>query len=151
MIKNKIGCMLVMAAITLSTGITALGQIALDPINGENEIIAITGNTSHKNKPITIQVNNDKRKCFFDQMQTDEQGNFKFQVGLEENEAYKGHVLVEGEKESFSFKTNSVTPPPEAKITNNEKIQQVLLTMIDAWQGKNTITSKEAMAISSPS
>ena len=146
MIKNKIGCMLVMAAITLSTGITALGQIALDPINGENEIIAITGNTSHKNKPITIQVNNDKRKCFFDQMQTDEQGNFKFQVGLEENEAYKGHVLVEGEKESFSFKTNSVTPPPEAKITNNEKIQQVLLTMIDAWQGKNTITSKEAMA-----
>ncbi|QZY55698.1 S-layer homology domain-containing protein [Crassaminicella profunda] len=124
MIKRKIGSLLLSLLFLLSLTATSFAQIDFKiDVNDGN--IKMNGTTENSNKVVVVQINDGKKKVYFDQGLTDGDGKFQFQTQLEANKDYKGYFLTEGEQQDFTFKTEKEEIIIEKK-TNVEKIEEVV-------------------------
>ncbi|WP_053955285.1 S-layer homology domain-containing protein [Inediibacterium massiliense] len=142
--KRKIGMLVLSLWMIVSLSMTSFGQIIIEQqIKGEN--IIISGHSDYKDQPISIQINDEKKKVYFDQVLTDKDGNFKFQSQVNTNKSYQGYVLVEGEKESFIFHTDKEDSSVEKEKTNEERIEEIIKSLRKKYKEKENFTFREAI------
>ncbi|MCT4604658.1 MAG: S-layer homology domain-containing protein [Marinisporobacter sp.] len=124
MIRRKIGTLLLSLLFILSLTATSFAQIDFKiDVNDGN--IKMNGTTEDSNKVVVVQINDGKKKVYFDQGVTDGDGKFQFRTKLEADTEYKGYFLTEGEQQDFTFKTEKKEIIIEKK-TNAEKIEEVV-------------------------
>ncbi|MBF8982535.1 S-layer homology domain-containing protein [Lutibacter sp. B2] len=124
MIKRKTGSLLLSLLFLLSLTATSFAQIDFK-VDVDDGNIKMNGTTEDSNKVVVVQINDGKKKVYFDQGLTDGNGKFHFRTQLKANNDYRGYFLTEGEQQNFIFKTEKKEIIIEKK-TNKEKIKEVV-------------------------
>ncbi|MCT4594916.1 MAG: Ig-like domain-containing protein [Anaeromicrobium sp.] len=142
--KRKIGSILLSLLFVLSFTLTSFAQIDFK-INVNEGNIKINGTTDCNKEPVVVQINDGKKKVYFDQGLTDDNGNFKFQTQLESNKDYNGYFLTEGEKQNFILKTEKEEGPIIEEKTNEEKIKEAINELRSYYSKDDEFTFREAI------
>ena len=73
-------------------------------VNEQVQVI-VEGKTNEVKQTVTILVENENRKVYIDQSQTDRDGHYSFQFQVDSNQSFTGKVNVNGTIEEFTFDT----------------------------------------------
>jgi uncharacterized protein YjdB len=142
--KRKIGSLLLSLLFLISLTVTSFAQIDYK-INVNDGNIKMNGTTDDNNKVVVVQINDGKKKVYFDQALTNEDGKFQFQTQLEPNKDYKGYFLIEGEQQDFTFKTKKEEGPIIDEKTNDEKIKETIKALRGYYAKDDTFSFREAV------
>ncbi len=141
---KRINSILLSLILIISLTITSFAQIDVNINTNENGVI-IQGTTDYNNESITIQINDGKKKVYFDEECTDSSGNFDFKTQLDNDKEYKGYVILGQEKKDFEFKTSQSEENKENEKTNQQVIKETLDKLKEHYKNKDEFTFREAI------
>ncbi|MCT4507357.1 MAG: S-layer homology domain-containing protein [Tepidibacter sp.] len=142
---KRINGILLSILLIISLTVTSFAQINVNVTTNKNDV-TIQGTTNYNNESATIQINDENKKVYFDQVEVDSNGKYKFKTKLDSNKTYKGYVLAGQEKKDFEFKTSKTQDNNEEnKKTNKQVIKETLDELKKYYKNKDEFTFRQAI------